>query len=366
MKKLLLVLVSVLILFTMAFGLSACSIGGVTGGENNKSGNGSGASNKGGNVPGGNTQQEGVLATLGDNYKINLTYNVEYLGDTKTEQAVFMGKDGVCYYHRFYHYGDEVSMLIKDGHCYSFNEYVDYFSSCSTNDIEKNVESHDGWNKLIKISNNVSKIEFTGQENVTFLGRSCTKFINKKHVDAYYVVDNTTKLCLKYENKSTVYNELNSVIDEATDSFEVTEFVTGSANMDSIIAKLKFVEWVDSAYLTERGLSSVSAPVGEFESYNLNCDEDTKKIESYTGRYIMNEANVNALCSAFYNAGVKYEYDNYTTEKPIEEIYKETTDENGTPVDGYISFRGYTSTGGWVNIYGEKQDDGTYEVDISL
>lgn len=115
--------------------------------------------------------------------------------------------------------------------------------------------------------------------------------------------------------------------------------------------------------MTTNGLTAVTAPVGTFVDYSISIENGA--IIAYNAEYTMSENDINALCRAMYNAGVKYTYDD-STEKSIDEIFDDVTDEDGNPTDGYIYFHGYTSTQKLAQVYAVKQEDGTYNVEITI
>lgn len=325
------------------------------------------------NPNGGNTEQgnkDGIIGTLGDNYTIKITYSAVQYGDTIIENAVFKGQNGVRLYQLFSD-DAEYRYLIKNGHLYDYNKYVGFYSGCSVTDVDDAVERrHRGWTQIIKISENAQKIEFTGEEKTTFLGRECTKYINKKFVesdgwmasydvDAYYIVDKDTKVCLKYDNVSKVYDTSGNVTDEGHEFYEITEFSVGSTNLNDELSLVKFDEWPNAEYFRTKSLQEVTKPVGTFDGYNLECDEEQNIFTYYRSDYLMTENDIRTLCNNFYNAGVKYDYDEYSTVKAFEEIFN-------SEYEGYISFQAYSSNGTYININAELDSDGLYLVSISF
>lgn len=287
------------------------------------------------------------------------------------EYGTFKGANKVKFFFQKPTDGDEEQMLIKDDLLYTYNRYDGLYEYCRSDYDQKNIDRYTGYAKVLKISENALKIDFTSEEPTTYLGRECTKFINKKHVDntyiasydvdAYYIVDKATKLCLKYENTTSYYDDKGDITSTASEYYTITSFKVGNVSLNDELNKIVFNIWVDENFLKESELSMINKPNGEFVRYTLSTDEDTLKINNYCGTFNLTLEESRKLAENFFNAGAKYDYEGNLVKESFNELFNYDSSEGSE-----FAFYGYTKNNDYVYVIGYLLENGLFEVEINI
>lgn len=203
------------------------------------------------------------------------------------------------------------------------------------------------------------QISYQTKEDVTFLNRPCTKYnykgsnalgYNQEYTEEI-IIDNATGACFKHDAHGVATDGFTG--SGAKESFQITEFVLGSAAqtyVTSLLNNVDVYEW-DTSFLTQIGLSNVAQPDLElFESEwddSARTDAEPLWHVQYLNR-VGKDAGINpakAIMQAFYNAGAKLDEDGNTISAynvaPI--FYDNMDDYNSLYFKAYI--QGYQTLG---------------------
>ncbi len=228
---------------------------------------------------------------------------------------------------------------------------------------------------------NVSDLAYTSKSSETFLGRSCTKYINETSgtalvasvsVTETWVVDNATGACLKHEWSATGMAEGEYASGSA--SFECTKFEVGKGTGDALIneyvGKIEVPSVPDQTILSKAGLNEdvrfeVISP-DYLTSAQLNLEGSvsftyTIRVEEISADFVISTSN--SLAEALFEGGAKFNmdgepYDSYQNE----DIYTSVSQETFSSVQ----FTAYTSNGSQVQINAINSDYTGFMIQILI
>lgn len=289
----------------------------------------------------GKTKEE-VLASLGSNFKIEISYSDDYSSGTSV-----VTKDGDYTAYSYITSGgyDDTILIFGDYLFSRRNEENMYFYVQKYDTSDLSTSFSDMQKAFVTLLDNTYEIKYVKKESVDFLGRECTKLFYEEPrpypyspiITKEYIIDNSTGFCLKYESSTGFSEEELDVT-----SYEVKEFILKEGDLKGEVSKIICSNWLSEEQFAQAGLTNVALPNGDFVYCTIYERYDSTSY-SFNINYTLSSADdVLAICEAFYEAGlVKNSSDIDATS--AESLYDVKTNNK-------IEFYGKTSNESYIDI----------------
>ena len=262
------------------------------------------------------TSAQSIIDALGSTYKISTVDVTGYTQTAASDGTYFLTPSGTFAKklgeNKYHYYSDR-----RNGKYHQMGS-PNYFNEGSLGTIA--AEGTVG--KIFQFAGET--ISYQSQVSVTIAERSAKKYVyDGENVYGYasfheeIVIDDLTGACLKYSGLGRAGDGFTGGTREKAD-FEVTEFQYGANNAAALAvineykAKIDVYEW-DSDFLTQIGLSAMTAPTWEFWNaywdHRTDRESDAPELEMnyryYTEDADGTVATARAFIEAFYNAGAQ-------------------------------------------------------------
>ena len=320
------------------------------------------------------TQQE-IQEALGEKYYIKYEVTSESSGEENTSETneIIVATNGT---YSFSQTGDSKVLLKKvEDVYYIYGQESGKDEYISINLYDSTINPLNSANVYMVAAG--ESISYSSKSDVTFLGRSCTKYstslgtnssLGSVNMETEYIIDKSTGACLKYSASASADTTDGNGSGKAT--FEAKEFKLGN-DVDAEIAvetnKIVVKEW-DTEFMTSMGLTGI-APIAntQLNGASLYTSEQNKEYDiilNMDGTIEENKTALLAIAESFFNAGAKYD-----SGEELQASYQDLTrDESADENAPSINFDAYSEDGDevYISIYESASDDDTIYTRISF